>query len=150
MPLGVVVQFKLGKVKQCRLGSGGVPFVVTHDGKTIRYPDPDTKVGDSIKIDLESMRPTGLLKFEIGCQVYCSGGRNRGRIGELKSRDRHPGMFDIVTVQDAKGEKVCALPVVGSTSRLPLHIVRVPAVVAWGLEAACSRPFSLAVRDSSR
>jgi hypothetical protein len=56
------------------------------------------------------MRPTGLLKFEIGCQVYCHGGRNRGRIGELKGRDRHPGMFDIVHIQDVKGEKVCAPP----------------------------------------
>lgn len=58
------------------------------------------------QVDLETMRPTALLKFEIGCQVYCHGGRNRGRIGELKGRDRHPGMFDIVHVQDVRGEKV--------------------------------------------
>lgn len=58
------------------------------------------------QVDLDTMRPTALLKFEIGCQVYCHGGRNRGRIGELKGRDRHPGMFDIVHVQDVRGEKV--------------------------------------------
>jgi len=96
-------KFKLGKVEKCQLGAGGVPFVVTHDGKTMRYPDPKTKVLDTIKIDLESMRPTGLIKFEIGCQVYCTLGKNKGRIGILVSRDRHPGMFDIVHVRDLAG-----------------------------------------------
>jgi ribosomal protein S4E len=116
----LALQYKIGKVTQCRLGPGGVPFAVLHDGKTLRYPDPDTKVGDTLKVDLETMRPSGLLKFEIGCQVYCSGGRNRGRIGELKGRDRHPGMFDIVHIQDAKGEQV----------RPPSHSVPLPKRVA--------------------
>jgi ribosomal protein S4E len=43
-------QYKIGKVKQCRLGPGGIPFAVLHDGKTIRYPDPNTKVGDTVKV----------------------------------------------------------------------------------------------------
>jgi small subunit ribosomal protein S4e len=96
--------FKLGRVDQSRMGPGGIPFIVTHDGKTMRYPDPDTKVLDTVKIDLATMRPVGLLKFEIGCQVYCNSGRNRGRIGILVSRDRHPGMFDIVHVKDLAGQ----------------------------------------------
>jgi small subunit ribosomal protein S4e len=96
-------KFKLGKVVQSRLGPGGVPFIVTHDGKTMRYPDPNTKVLDTVKIDLETMRPTALIKFEIGCQVYCNSGRNKGRIGTLTARDRHPGMFDIVHVRDVAG-----------------------------------------------
>jgi small subunit ribosomal protein S4e len=25
-------------------GKGGVPYIGTHDGRTIRYPDPDIKV----------------------------------------------------------------------------------------------------------
>jgi len=96
-------KFKLGRVVKSCLGPGGVPFIVTHDGKTMRYPDPNTKVLDTVKIDLETMRPVGLIKFEIGCQVYCSSGRNKGRIGVLVSRDRHPGMFDIVHVRDLAG-----------------------------------------------
>jgi len=96
-------KFKLGKVVKSCLGPGGVPYIVTHDGKTMRYPDPDTKVLDTVKIDLETMRPVGLLKFEIGSQVYCNSGRNRGRIGILTARDRHPGMFDIVHVKDLAG-----------------------------------------------
>eukprot|EP00039_Didymoeca_costata_P017813 m.331022 g.331022 ORF g.331022 m.331022 type:complete len:268 (-) comp16629_c0_seq1:1202-2005(-) len=97
-------KYKLGKVVQSRVGPGGVPFIVTHDGKTMRYPDPNTKVGDTVKIDLASTRPTDIIKFEIGCQVYCNSGRNKGRIGTLTVRDKHLGMFDIVTVRDASGK----------------------------------------------
>jgi small subunit ribosomal protein S4e len=96
-------KFKLGRVEQSRLGPGGVPFIVTHDGKTMRYPDPHTKVLDTVKIDLATMRPTEVIKFEIGCQVYINSGKNKGRVGILTSRDRHPGMFDIVHVRDLAG-----------------------------------------------
>lgn len=36
--------YKLCRVKKAQFGKGGVPYVVTHDGRTIRYPDPDVKV----------------------------------------------------------------------------------------------------------
>ena len=100
------MQFKLGKVVANKLGPGGVPYIVTHDGKTMRYPNPDTKVYDTVKIDLETTRPMEILKFEIGAQVYCNSGRNKGRIGILVARDRHPGMFDIVHVKDLAGNTV--------------------------------------------
>lgn len=45
-------QYKLLKVKKVQLGPKGVPFIVTHDGRTIRYPDPNIKVNDSVKFDL--------------------------------------------------------------------------------------------------
>jgi len=96
-------KFKLGKVVTSRMGPGGIPFIVTHDGKTMRYPDPDTKVLDSVKINLETMRPVELLKFEVGALVTCHSGRNKGRTGRLVGRDRHPGMFDIVHIKDSAG-----------------------------------------------
>ena len=37
--------YKLCKVKRQQFGKGGVPYIVTHDGRTIRYPDPDIKAG---------------------------------------------------------------------------------------------------------
>jgi small subunit ribosomal protein S4e len=40
--------YKLLKVKRMEFGKGGVPYVGTHDGRTIRYPDPDIKVGGPI------------------------------------------------------------------------------------------------------
>lgn len=37
-------KYKLGKVKRLEHGKGGVPYIVTHDARTIRYPDPEIKV----------------------------------------------------------------------------------------------------------
>merc|ERR1711977_527531 len=31
---------------------GGIPFLVTHDARTIRYPDPSIRVNDTVKVDL--------------------------------------------------------------------------------------------------
>lgn len=36
--------YKLCKVKRQQFGKAGVPYITTHDGRTIRYPDPDIKV----------------------------------------------------------------------------------------------------------
>ena len=33
-----------------RVGAKGVPYVATHDGRTIRYPDPNSKMHDVIKL----------------------------------------------------------------------------------------------------
>ena len=29
-----------------------MPYAVTHDGRTIRFPDPLAKAGDTVKLDL--------------------------------------------------------------------------------------------------
>jgi len=42
--------FKLCKVLSKKLGKNKIPYIVTHDGRTIRYPHPDIKVNDSIKV----------------------------------------------------------------------------------------------------
>ena len=36
--------YKLAKVTRQQLGKAGVPYIATHDGRTIRYPDPDIRV----------------------------------------------------------------------------------------------------------
>lgn len=36
--------YKLCKVRHDKLGKGAVPYIATHDGRTIRYVDPDVKV----------------------------------------------------------------------------------------------------------
>lgn len=42
--------FKLCTVKSKKMGENKVPYIVTHDGRTIRYPHPDIKKQDSIKV----------------------------------------------------------------------------------------------------
>lgn len=96
-------RFKLAKVTALRTGSKKVPMLTTHDGRTIRYPDPLVKVNDTIKIDLETGKMTSFIKFEMGSTCMITKGRNAGRVGVLVHRERHLGSFDIVNVRDSTG-----------------------------------------------
>merc|ERR1719385_138144 len=58
--------YKLCKVKKVGTGRKGVPFLVTHDARTIRYPDPDIKVNDSVMVDIESGKIKQFIRFEPG------------------------------------------------------------------------------------
>jgi small subunit ribosomal protein S4e len=94
-------EYKLGKVKRVQLGRGGIPFLVTHDARTIRYPDPLIKVNDTVKIELATGKITDFIKFDTGAVVMVTGGRNMGRVGVITHRERHDGGFNIVHVKDA-------------------------------------------------
>ncbi|EGD78025.1 ribosomal protein s4 X isoform [Salpingoeca rosetta] len=98
-------KYKLCKVTKTFVGPRGVPMVVTHDARTIRYPDPHIKVHDSVKVDLETGRITEFVKFDNNMLAMITGGRNMGRVGTIVHRDRHLGGFDIVTLRDANGHQ---------------------------------------------
>jgi len=97
-------KYKLGKVKRVEMGPKGIPFLVTHDGRTIRYPDPAIKVNDTVKIDLTTGKITDTVKFDIGNLCMITGGRNMGRVGLVEHRERHLGSHDIVHIKDAAGQ----------------------------------------------
>jgi small subunit ribosomal protein S4e len=80
-----------------------IPYIVTHDGRTIRYPDPIIKSNDTVKIDLKTNKIIGHLKFEVGNLCFVTRGANIGRIGVLVHTDKHPGSFDIVHLRDRRG-----------------------------------------------
>jgi small subunit ribosomal protein S4e len=82
-----------------------IPFIVTHDGRTIRYPDPLIKVNDTVKVDLASGKAVSHIKFDLGNVCMVTGGKNTGRIGVMTHRERHPGSFDIVHIKDRKGNE---------------------------------------------
>jgi small subunit ribosomal protein S4e len=44
--------FKLASVKRKAMGENKIPYIVTHDGRTIRYPHPDIKTQDTVKVSL--------------------------------------------------------------------------------------------------
>jgi len=94
-------KYKLCKVKKLLVGPKGVPMLVTHDGRTIRYPDPHVKVNDTIRLNLETGKIEDYIKFDSGNLVMITGGHNLGRVGVITSRERHPGSFDIVHIKDA-------------------------------------------------
>lgn len=96
-------KFKLARVKRQEMTNKKVPYIVTHDGRTIRYPDPLIKVNDVVKIDIESGKIIDFIKFEAGKLAMITKGRNTGRVGEIVHVETHPGSFDIITVRDAQG-----------------------------------------------
>uniref|UniRef100_A0A1B6CZU2 Small ribosomal subunit protein eS4 n=1 Tax=Clastoptera arizonana TaxID=38151 RepID=A0A1B6CZU2_9HEMI len=96
-------KYKLCKVKRVQTGPKGIPFLTTHDGRTIRYPDPLVKVNDTIQVDIASSKITDSIRFDSGNLCMITGGRNLGRVGTVVSRERHPGSFDIVHIKDSQG-----------------------------------------------
>lgn len=96
-------KYKLGKVRKIQLGQKGIPFCVTHDGRTIRYPDPVVNVHDTVKIDISTGKITDSAKFDIGQLSMVTGGRNLGRVGIITNREKHHGSFDIVHLKDSQG-----------------------------------------------
>lgn len=80
-----------------------MPFLTTHDGRTIRYPDPLIKVNDTVRIDISSGKITDFVKFDVGNLVMVVGGRNLGRVGVITNREKHHGSFDIIHIKDSAG-----------------------------------------------
>lgn len=91
------------KVKKVTIGPKKVPYLVTHDGRTIRYPDPTLKVNDTVQLDIATSKITDHIRFESGNLVMITGGRNLGRVGTVVNREKHPGSFEIIHVKDANG-----------------------------------------------
>lgn len=100
-------KFKLCKVKSKSVGPNKVPYVVTHDGRTFRYPDPKIKVGDSLKLNLQENKIVEVYPLETGSTIYIQSGNNIGRIGSMTNIDKHPGSFDIVHIKDNNGNSFC-------------------------------------------
>eukprot|EP01097_Dermamoeba_algensis_P002212 TRINITY_DN187_c0_g1_i2.p1 TRINITY_DN187_c0_g1~~TRINITY_DN187_c0_g1_i2.p1 ORF type:complete len:266 (+),score=44.71 TRINITY_DN187_c0_g1_i2:90-887(+) len=96
-------KFKLLKVRKVFTSPKGVPVAVTHDGRTIRYPDPLISANDTLKFDLSEKKVTDYVKFDTGNLVLVTGGHNIGRVGVVEKKEKHPGSFDIIHVKDSAG-----------------------------------------------
>jgi small subunit ribosomal protein S4e len=110
-------KYKLCKVVQLSKGSkamigtnpfhhgqaAAIPYVVTHDGRTVRYPDPLIKPNDTIKFDIATGKIVDFIKFEVGNTAMVTAGGNAGRMGVIMSIDNHPGSFGIVHLKDKRG-----------------------------------------------
>jgi small subunit ribosomal protein S4e len=95
--------YKLGKVVRIALGVKKIPYCVTHDGRTFRFPDPKIRVNDTVRVDLKTKKITDFVTFEAGHICMADGGHNAGRIGIITRREKHPGSFEIVHVKDLAG-----------------------------------------------
>jgi small subunit ribosomal protein S4e len=96
---------KLCKVTNVSTATGRVPVLTTHDGRRLRYPAPNIRIGDSVVLDHREGKITDVVKAKVGNQCMVTGGANRGRIGEVVGIDRHPGAFDVAHVRDANNNE---------------------------------------------
>jgi len=110
-------QYKLCRVKKVAVGNKAtiginrfhtgqqktIPYLVTHDGRTVRFADPLVKVNDTIKLDIKSGKIVDHVKFDVGNLCMITRGANIGRIGVMVHKEKHPGSFDIVHLKDRKG-----------------------------------------------
>ncbi|XP_044944902.1 40S ribosomal protein S4-like [Mustela putorius furo] len=96
-------KYKLCKVIKIFVQTKGIPHPVTHDARTICYPDPLIKVNDTIQIDLETGKITDFIKFDTGNLCMVTRGANLGRIGVITNTETHAGSFDVVHLKDANG-----------------------------------------------
>jgi len=97
--------WKLCKIVKKAVGARGIPYMVTHDGRTIPYPNPKIKIGDTIKYDFLKSKVYEIFEWSNGACVMIIGGRNIGRVGILQKMEKHPGSFDIVHVKDTAGHE---------------------------------------------
>jgi len=96
-------EFKLCRVVKRAIGNKAVPYIVTHDGRTIRFPDPDIKVADTIKYNVVDNQVEDFYHFHQGSIAMATGGHNIGRVGTIQKIERHPGSFDIIHLKDERG-----------------------------------------------
>ena len=97
-------QYKLCKVIRRCMGEKGVPYIVTNDGRTLRFPHPDIKENDTVKLNLKTNEIVKHFKYKIGNKVMITGGNNIGRIGTIEKIEKHPGSYEIVYVKVLKGK----------------------------------------------
>jgi len=102
-------KYKLCKVTRAQMGPGGIPYISTHDGRTIRYPHPDIKVNDTIKLDLETHKIEKFVKFQVGNLCMITGGRNLGRVGIVKNLEKHLGAQTIAHIEDLNRRQFATL-----------------------------------------
>jgi len=102
---GNEVGIKVCRIKRRGYAPNRTPYVSTHDGRTLRFPDPNIGVGDSVLVDVKTNKVLEWAKLKPGALVAVTGGSNTGRIGVLVDVERHPGSFDIVHIKDSDGSQ---------------------------------------------
>jgi small subunit ribosomal protein S4e len=137
-------KFKLCRVKGIHMGAKAVPYMNTHDGRTIRYPDPGIEAMDTVKVDIETGKVVEFVKFETGNLAMINGGKNTGRVGIIVSREKHQGSFDIVHLKDSNNKEFATrlgnVFVIGSGNRPLISLPKRKGLKKTILEERSDRP----------
>ena len=94
--------FKLCTVTRVEIGPNKIPYVITHDGRTIRFTNREIKIHDTLKYNLEKNEIEDFYHMAVGNIAFVSNGNNKGRVGKIVHISHLKGMFDLVTMKDDK------------------------------------------------
>jgi len=94
---------KLLKVVRVEIGANKIPYMVTHDARTIRFQDSTIKVGDSVQYNFETNTVEKHFKLAVGHKALVTMGNNLGRIGVIQSIIKKLGNIAVITLKDEAG-----------------------------------------------
>lgn len=110
-----VVKYAVGSKSACGRNpfksgqQAAVPYIVTHDSRTIRYPHPDIDEHDTVIFDIAGSKITDFIKMENGNLGLVTRGANTGRIGVIEHIDVRDGAQNIVQLKDKRGHGFATL-----------------------------------------
>jgi small subunit ribosomal protein S4e len=73
--------YKICRIVKKSVGPNKIPYLVTHDGRTLRFVDENIGVHDSVKLNTNTGEVEESYKMVTGNMAMISHGNNRGRIG---------------------------------------------------------------------
>lgn len=121
-------EFKLCRVNKYFIGHKGIPSIVTHDGRTLTYVDPEIRKNDTVKLNLKTGEVVSFLKFKEQMSVLITSGSNCGRVGVVTRIQKQTASFDIVHVKDAAGNefatRVTNAFVIGDAENIQISLPR--------------------------
>jgi small subunit ribosomal protein S4e len=95
--------FKLCRITRKEMGPNKIAYLVTDDGRTIRFSDKDIHVNDSVKFNLDTKEIVEKIPMAVNSLAMISDGSNTGRVGTIVHISKLDGNFDLVTLKDARG-----------------------------------------------
>ena len=96
-------------MRRVATGAKGIPYLVTHDGRTIRYPDPLVAVHDTVVLEIKTGKIIDFIKFDTGNLAMVVGGRNMGRVGIVTHRERHAGRSQLFRSSEQSKSNSCGV-----------------------------------------
>jgi small subunit ribosomal protein S4e len=95
--------YKICRIVKKSVANNKIGYLVSHDGRTLRYVDGAVMVHDSVKLNLSTNEIEDHIPLQNGNKALISHGNNRGRIGIIHQIKKFPGSYDLVTLKDARG-----------------------------------------------
>ena len=135
--------FKLCRIEKKQVGANGVTYLVTHDGRTLRFASKEATINDTVKYNLESGEVGERYAMAVHNVAFIMNGSNRGRVGIITHIAHFDGNHDLVTLKDAKGHifttRISYVFVIGNGSTPVIALPKENGVKTSILEEAANR-----------